>query len=66
MLAPSSALAEAPLPVETGEAHEPAAQGMGMAIIRAVVDELDVTGGSHGAGTRVRMTKKLAERTLGV
>ncbi len=33
--------------------------GMGMAIIRAVVDELDVTTGPGGRGTIVRMTKLL-------
>jgi serine/threonine-protein kinase RsbW len=42
------------------EAFEPASQGMGMAIIRAVVDELDVGDRPDGAGTRVRMTKLLA------
>lgn len=41
-------------------AFEPASQGMGMAIIRAVVDELDVGDRPDGAGTRVRMTKLLA------
>ena len=33
--------------------------GMGMAIIRAVVDELDVQDGVDGRGTVVRMTKYL-------
>ena len=33
--------------------------GMGMAIIRTVVDELDVTTGDDGRGTVVRMTKHL-------
>ncbi len=33
--------------------------GMGMAIIRTVVDELDVTRGPNGLGTVVRMTKRL-------
>jgi serine/threonine-protein kinase RsbW len=33
--------------------------GMGMAIIRAVVDELEVTPGPDGRGTVVRMTKRL-------
>lgn len=32
---------------------------MGMAIIRAIVDELDVTRGADGHGTVVRMTKYL-------
>jgi anti-sigma regulatory factor (Ser/Thr protein kinase) len=33
--------------------------GMGMAIIRAIVDELDVRDGSGGRGTVVHMTKYL-------
>jgi len=35
--------------------------GMGLAIIRAVVDELDVSRGEDGRGTVVRMTKSLGE-----
>jgi len=35
--------------------------GMGLAIIRAVVDELDVSRGEGGRGTVVRMTKSLGE-----
>ena len=31
--------------------------GMGLAIIRAIVDELDVRGGDDGRGTDVHMTK---------
>jgi serine/threonine-protein kinase RsbW len=38
---------------------EPFESGMGMAIIRAVVDELDVHDGVDGRGTVVRMTKYL-------
>ncbi len=38
---------------------EPFEGGMGMAIIRAVVDELDVQDGADGRGTVVRMTKYL-------
>jgi serine/threonine-protein kinase RsbW len=34
--------------------------GMGMAIIKAIVDELDVRDGSDGRGTVVHMTKYLA------
>lgn len=34
--------------------------GMGMAIIRTIVDELDVRVGADGRGTVVRMTKRLA------
>ena len=37
--------------------------GMGMAIIRAVVDELDVHDGPDGRGTVVRMTKYLTPET---
>ena len=33
--------------------------GMGMSIIRAVVDELEVRPGANGKGTFVRMTKRL-------
>jgi anti-sigma regulatory factor (Ser/Thr protein kinase) len=33
--------------------------GMGMAIIREIVDELDVAEGATGSGTVVRMTKYL-------
>jgi serine/threonine-protein kinase RsbW len=36
---------------------EPIDGGMGMAIIRAIVDELDVRGGTEGRGTVVHMTK---------
>jgi serine/threonine-protein kinase RsbW len=38
---------------------EPADSGMGMAIIRAIVDELDVRDGAQGRGTVVHMTKYL-------
>ncbi len=34
--------------------------GMGMAIMRAVVDELDITAGADGRGTVVHMTKYFA------
>jgi anti-sigma regulatory factor (Ser/Thr protein kinase) len=34
--------------------------GMGMAIIRAIVDELEVRDGADGHGTVVHMTKYLA------
>ena len=40
---------------------EPPEGGMGMAIIRAIVDELDVRGGEDGRGTVVHMTKYFAE-----
>ncbi len=38
----------------------PPGGGMGMSIIRAIVDELDVETGADGRGTLVRMTKRLA------
>ncbi|TML23999.1 MAG: ATP-binding protein [Actinobacteria bacterium] len=41
------------------ENGKPPEGGMGMAIMRAVVDELDVRGGDDGHGTVVRMTKYL-------
>jgi serine/threonine-protein kinase RsbW len=41
-------------------ADERSEGGMGMAIIRAIVDELDVKDGSDGRGTVVHMTKYLA------
>lgn len=43
---------------EEGE-PEPLEGGMGMAIIRAVVDEVDVRDGADGRGTVVHMTKYL-------
>jgi serine/threonine-protein kinase RsbW len=43
--------------VEPGEAALEG--GMGMPIIRAIVDELEVTGGAEGRGTVVRMAKLL-------
>jgi serine/threonine-protein kinase RsbW len=52
------------LPVDTLTAEqeipaEPVEGGMGMAIIRAIVDELDVRDGVDGRGTVVHMTKYL-------
>lgn len=41
--------------------EEHADGGMGIAIIRAIVDELDVRAGRDGRGTVVRMTKYLTE-----
>ena len=38
--------------------------GMGMAIMRAVVDELDITAGADGRGTVVHMTKYFAAHRL--
>ena len=61
--------------LEAEPAPEPAPMdgGMGLAIIRAIVDELDVREGDDGRGTVVHMTKYLSElpspprlpRTLG-
>jgi len=48
-----AAVDDAPTP-GTGES------GMGMSIIRTVVDELEVQPGADGRGTVVRMTKRLA------
>ena len=42
---------------------EPMDGGMGLAIIRAIVDELDVRGGDDGRGTVVHMTKYLSSTT---
>ena len=41
--------------------HEPLEGGMGMAIIRAVVDAVDVREGADGRGTVVHMTKYLPD-----
>ena len=48
---------EAPPP---SEVEAPLESGMGMSIIRAIVDELDVEPGSDGRGTVVRMTSYLS------
>src|SRR5262245_49330533 len=42
------------------ESTAPLESGMGMSIIRAIVDELEVSRGADGRGTVVRMTKALA------
>ena len=39
--------------------------GMGMSIIRTVVDELEIRPGADGRGTTVRMTKRLAPAAEG-
>ena len=44
---------------EADELSEPLESGMGMPIIRAIVDELAVEEGSDGRGTVVRMVKYL-------
>jgi serine/threonine-protein kinase RsbW len=46
------------LPSKTADAM--GGDGMGMAIIRAVVDEFDVERGADGRGTVVRMAKRFA------
>lgn len=58
---------ELPLIEQLLEPEPPAAPaeladgGMGIAIIRAIVDELDVRSGADGRGTVVHMTKYLSE-----
>ena len=42
------------------EVPEPLEGGMGMSIIRAVMDDVDIREGANGRGTIVRMTKYLA------
>jgi len=42
----------------------PLESGMGMAIIRAIMDEVDVQPGADGRGTVVRMTKRLGHSSL--
>jgi serine/threonine-protein kinase RsbW len=49
-------IAETP---EAALSDDAATGGMGLAIIRAIVDELDVHGGPSGRGTVVHMTKYL-------
>jgi serine/threonine-protein kinase RsbW len=44
----------------TGSAAAPPDGGMGMAIIRTIVDELAIDAGAGGRGTVIRMTKRLA------
>jgi len=41
------------------EQREPLEGGMGMSIIRAVMDDVDISEGADGRGTIVRMTKYL-------
>jgi len=49
------------LEAEPFAVDEQAGGGMGIAIIRAIVDELDVRSGADGRGTVVHMTKYLPE-----
>lgn len=42
-----------------GDMHDLPESGMGMAIIRAVVDDVEVSEGPDGIGTLVTMTKRL-------
>jgi serine/threonine-protein kinase RsbW len=51
-------------PVEVDEQPEPFESGMGMAIIRAIVDELEVRDGVDGRGTVVHMTKYLSPASV--
>lgn len=50
------------LPVRMSRMDPKETGGMGLPIIRAVVDELDVKRGPGGRGTIVRMTKRTADR----
>jgi serine/threonine-protein kinase RsbW len=50
------------LPQADAALPESLESGMGMSIIRAVVDEVEVEPGSDGRGTVVRMTKYLATK----
>lgn len=52
-----------PLDEEWAATEAPPEGGMGMAIIRAVVDELEVHDGADGQGTVVHMTKYLTAPT---
>ena len=52
-----------PLDDEWAATEAPLEGGMGMAIIRAVVDELEVHDGADGQGTVVHMTKYLTAPT---
>ena len=56
--APASTFEE--LPDDPLADEDPAESGMGLAIIRAVMDELVVTERPGGGGTLVRMRKRLA------
>lgn len=47
------------VPTEAEPGPEPFESGMGMAIIRAIVDELEIRDGHDGRGTAVHMTKYL-------
>ena len=48
------------LPAAELERDELAESGMGLAIIQALVDDLEIRGGDGGRGTVVRMRKRLA------
>jgi serine/threonine-protein kinase RsbW len=48
--------------VPDGPVVGPVDGGMGLAIMRTILDELDVQGGPDGRGTVVRMTKRLPSR----
>lgn len=55
---------EGSMPTEAEAGLEPFESGMGMAIIRAIVDELEVRDGHDGRGTAVHMTKYLTPSTV--
>jgi anti-sigma regulatory factor (Ser/Thr protein kinase) len=46
--------------LSTEPATDPLDSGMGISIIQAIVDELDISEGADGRGTVVRMRKRLA------
>jgi serine/threonine-protein kinase RsbW len=49
--------------VSTAAPAAPADGGMGMAIIRTIVDEFAIDAGADGRGTVIRMTKRLVPRS---
>jgi serine/threonine-protein kinase RsbW len=55
---------EGPPPLEVEQKPEAFESGMGMAIIRAIVDELEVRDGVGGRGTVVHMTKYLSPASV--
>jgi serine/threonine-protein kinase RsbW len=46
--------------VPAGPVSAPAESGMGISIMKAIVDDLDIHAGADGRGTVVRMSKRLA------
>lgn len=50
--------------IDTAVPEAPPDGGMGMAIIRTIVDDLQIETGADGRGTVIRMTKRLAPGQL--